>query len=128
VWSGDRDDEAEFGTGAGISVRLTPRLDPGSWQDETRQTFPLRIDVEVLIPGTDADDPINFQGAVEAALYQPGNRSASEAFQKSLTDLGALEGLIDFMPVNDPGARARKDGNWYAVGQLKIDVTRTLNP
>lgn len=128
TWDGSRDDEGDFGTGGGIQIRLTPRIGPGKWLDETSHEFPLYIDIEALIPGTDADDYMGLQMAIEIALYQPGNRPASEAWEHRLIDLGSVDGLISFVPLNDVDALARKDGNWGLRGTLSIDVRRLINP
>lgn len=128
VWDGSRDDEAEFGSGGGIQIRLTPRVGPGAWQDETGQQFPLLVDIEALINGTDADDFLALQMAIEIALYQPSDHDASLSWQVRLMGLGAVDGLISFVPLNDVDAAARKDGTWGLRGQLSIDVRRTFNP
>ena len=128
VWDGSKDDEAEFGTGGGIQIRLTPRIGPGSWADESGMEFPLLVDIEALIPGTNADDFMGLQMAIEIALYTPSDTDKARAFSTYLMSIGAMDGIVDFMPLNDADAQTRKDGVWGLRGQFKIDVRRTINP
>lgn len=127
VWDGKPGDEDAFGTSEGVAVRLTPDLGPMSWLDETEMTAELGVELEFLLEGTDADDPLDFQGVVERAIY-PAGQGETQTLANALQALGAVTGLVSFVPSNDPQKAARADGKWYGRGRLGIEVRRVLNP
>jgi hypothetical protein len=125
VWDGDSNSDDPLPSEQ-VCMRLTPRLGPMSWLDESEQECRLTVDFEFALPGFDADDPLDFQGAIERALYPVGG---AQDTANSLLALGASTGLVTFdQPASDPDRVSRRDGGWYARGAFSIDVRRTLNP
>jgi hypothetical protein len=79
----------------------------------------LFINVDMLIPGTDADDELNLWWAIELALY-PKTWEGAAANIATLQLAGANSGECFFsQPAFDP---TPSDRYWAATGQIKIDV------
>ena len=125
VWDGDSNSAQAFASSEGVAVRLEPKLGPMQWLDETEQICPLSVVLDYAIPGFDADDPLNFQGAVERALFPVGQVQATT---NALNALGAETGLISF----DQPSLVQNDTNdaglWEGRIIFSLNVRRTLNP
>lgn len=84
---------------------------------------PLFLNVDMLIPGTDADDELNLWWAIEHALY-PQSFAAQQANVAALQLAGANTGLCMFsQPAFDP---TPSDKFFAATGQIKIDIRLQL--
>ena len=125
VWDGDNNSSQAFASSEGVAVRIEPKLGPMTWLDETEQICPLSVELLYAIPGFDADDPLDFQGCVERALFPTG---AVQATANALNALGAETGLITF----DQPSLVQNDTNdaglWEGRIVFSLNVRRTLNP
>jgi len=111
-----------FGIEHAPAVRITPSNGPEDWRYPTSFVGPLYLNIEYLLIGADADDPLNFWWALELALY-PGGAGTLANIQ-ALQQAGANDGLVVFsQPGMDPGP----DGTfWNCIGQMRIDVRLDL--
>jgi hypothetical protein len=127
TWREKPGQNAPFGLDVELpAVRITPANGPDIWRYPDAFVGPLYLNFEMLIQGTEAEDPYNLWFAMCNAIY-PGS-SATPSTQTNITNLqtaGANSGLVEFSsPAFDPSP----DGNnWLAVGQMKIDVRLQLN-
>lgn len=122
-WSGRSHDSFEFTFSSSPSLRITPTCGPESFLFPTAMVGPLFLNVDMLIPGTDADDELNLWWAIEHALY-PQSFAAQQANVAALQLAGANTGLCMFsQPAFDP---TPSDKFFAATGQIKIDIRLQL--
>lgn len=123
TWDGSRDSNADLTTARGVALRIYPVSGPMTWFCESSQSGALAVALEAWIPGLDAEDLLNLQGALEAALYPDDGQS----FRRALVAAGAVTGLIEFVtPLAQPHAAAGGQGGFHPLGQFKVDVLRPL--
>jgi hypothetical protein len=104
-------------------LRITPATGPEIWTFPNAFTGWLYLNCDMLIPGTDADDEMNFWGAIEQAIY-PDDFNLQLANVRALQLAGASTGLAEFsQPAFDP---TPSDRFFAATGQIKIAVLRQL--
>jgi hypothetical protein len=128
VWDGSRASAGDLATAAGqagVALRLYPMAGSMSWFDAQAMRAPLVIVVESSIPGLDAEDMLNLQGAIEDALIPPGDEGS--AWQQQLVAAGALTGLFAFnQPLAQSPPTAGTAGGFRPMGTFSIDVMKTL--
>jgi len=131
VWDGSGDDNTDITAARGPALRLYPVPEPMTWFDESSQTGGLTVAVDAGIPGHDAEDVLNLQGAIESALYPPG--AAGDLWRAQLVAAGAVNGTFVFVhplaqaPVQPPPATAAGSlGALHPLGSFRIDVLRNL--
>ncbi len=121
-WNGSTHDAAEFSFSMCPAIRLTPSNGPEDWKFPDALVGWLMIKVEMLIPGTDADDELNLWWAIERAIY-PDGRTLDNVL--ALQQLGAYDGLVAFsQPAFDPQPA---DRFFAAVGEMRIQVLLQVN-
>lgn len=104
-------------------VRITPTTGPELWRFPNAFVGPLYLNVEYLLLGGDADDPFNFWGAIENAIYPGGEQTFLNV--QALQQAGAYSGLVEF---SSPGFDPEPDGTfWACTGQMKIDILNQHN-
>lgn len=127
VWGGPFDASGQT-LGLTPNVRLTPQLGGSDWYAPESHIVPLIISVEMLVDGTNADDPLNLWAAIEEAFYPPGDRDDINAWILSLTQSPyyAVTGQITFIA---PASIQQADENQFrCAGQMKLDLRRIINP
>jgi hypothetical protein len=123
AWEGRSHDNMEFTFSGCPSIRITPTCGPTAYTFPTAMSGLLFLNVDMLIPGTDADDQFNLWWAIERALY-PDVFAAQAANVAALQLAGAKTGLCEFsQPAFDP---TPSDRFFAATGQIKIDVLLQL--
>lgn len=111
-----------FGIDHAPAVRITPGNGPETWKFPNAFVGDLYLNVEYLLVGGDADDPLNFWWAIETALYPGG--AATNANVAALQAAGAYTGLPEF---SIPGYDESPSGEfWNCMGQIKIAVLNQL--
>jgi hypothetical protein len=122
-WAGKSHDNLEFTFSSAPGIRLTPTNGPELWKFPDAFVGDLFIKVEMLIPGTDADDQLNLWWAIERAIY-PDTFPLQQANVAALQQAGAYTGLTEFsQPAFD---EAPQDRFFAAIGQMKIQVVLQL--
>jgi hypothetical protein len=122
-WSGQSQDNMVFEFSNSPSLRITPHTSAEVWRFPNAFEGWLFLNVDMLIPGTDADDELNLWGAIEQAIY-PDDRELQLANVLALQQAGASTGLAEFsQPAFDP---TPSDRFFAATGQIKIAVLRQL--
>lgn len=122
-WSGQTQDGTEFVFSSSPSIRITPHTSAEVWRFPNAFEGWLYMNVDMLIPGTDADDELNLWGAIEQAIY-PDDFAKQLANVQALQQAGASTGLCEFsQPAFDP---TPSDRFFAATGQIKIAVLRQL--
>lgn len=127
-FSGNPNDPGPQSPLQGATIRLSPAPAPMGWTSVESMISPLYINIECCIQGVHADDILNLQEAIENALY-PADPAKQAVIQNTLTGLpfGCMTGLIEFsLPLWDRKEDAGRTGNWYPIGQLRIDIRRTV--
>jgi hypothetical protein len=123
-WAGASHDTIEFTFSSSVAIRITPTNWPETWKYPDAFKGWLFLNVDMLIPGTDADDELNLWQAIERALY-PEDFAARSAIVAALQQAGAYSGLCEFsQPAFDPTPQNRF---FAATGQIKIEVTLQLS-
>lgn len=110
------------------TIRLSPAPAPMGWTSVESMISPLYINIECLIAGVHADDILNLQEAIENAIY-PVDGTAQAKIQQTLQSppYECMTGLIEFtLPLWDRNADMGRTGNWYPIGQIRIDIRRTV--
>lgn len=111
-WRGDPNDGTEFSFSSSPAIRLTPYSGPADFKFPEAMMSMLYIKVEMLIPGTNADDQLNLWGAIEQALHTKPTRYFNDA--------GAWPGTPTFQqPAFDIDPTNQF---FYAVGGLQTQV------
>jgi hypothetical protein len=124
TWSGGQHDNTEFTYSSSPSIRITPTNGPEAWKFPDAFMGWLFLNVDMLIPGTDADDELNLWFAIERALY-PEDFNARAAIVASLQQAGAYSGLCEF---SQPAFDAAPQNRFFAAtGQIKIQITLQLS-
>lgn len=124
-WSGKPQDAEPFTVEHAPALRFTPTSGPEEWQFPAGMVGTLYINVEMLIRGTDVDDPINLWFALEKAIY-PTNNAVQLVNIAALQQAGANTGYALFsQPASDPSPA---DGFFACTGQIKIDVRLDFTP
>jgi hypothetical protein len=122
TWSGDPQDEREFGFEIAPAMRWTPTNGPDKFVTPEMQAGALFIRVEILIPGTNSDDYQNFWWMVSRCFYPGG--PINSALALLLQNAGAHSGLV-FFP--QPAFDQQPDGVWLAsAGMLHIDIRNDI--
>ena len=127
-FSGNPSDPAPQSPLQAPTIRLSPAPAPLSWTSVESMISPLYINIECLIAGVNADDILNLQEAIENAFY-PTDATRQALLQNTL--VGApyycMTGLVEFtLPLWDRTESPGKSGNWYPIGQIRIDIRRTV--
>jgi hypothetical protein len=123
AWTGASHDNMVFEFSGSPSIRITPSNGPETWKFPSAFTGWLFLNVDILIPGTDADDQLNLWDAIERALY-PDVFATQQANVLALQQAGAYTGMCEFsMPAFDPSPT---DRFFAATGQIKIEILRSL--
>lgn len=129
VFSGNPNDASPLPVTAFPVIRLFPAPGPMRWITVESMESPLYINIECSVPGLHADDVLNLQEAIENALYpsDPAVQSKREQILQQPPN-GCLTGRIEFMmPLWDQNGQDRgKSGNWFPIGQIRIDIRRIL--
>jgi hypothetical protein len=124
AWAGASHDNAEFTFSSSVSIRITPTNGPESWKFPDAFTGWLFLNVDMLIPGTDADDELNLWWSIERAIY-PEDFAARSAIVAALQQAGAYSGLCEF---SQPAFDATPQNRFFAAtGQIKIQVSLQLS-
>jgi len=123
TWTGKPDDAKEFTFSIAPAMRWTPTNGPDTFATPSMMKGPLYIGCEILLPGTNVSDLLNFWFMLVRFFYpdQPGNNTVALGLQNA----GAYTGLVLLpQPAFDPSP----DGVWLAgFGQLQIDVRSDIN-
>jgi hypothetical protein len=126
-FSGNPNDAAALAPAQAPAIRIAPAPGPMTWATPDSMRAPLYINIECCVAGLVADDVLNLQDAIERAIY-PADPVKRLAQINTLQALGASDGLVEFaMPIWDRAADLGRSGHWFPVGQMRIDVRRTLN-
>lgn len=124
AWEGEPNSARELTQANSPGIRLTPSCGPDVWGSPEAFRGWLFVDVDLLLPGMDVGDMLDFWWAIERALY-PADHVAAHAFQRDLRQLGALTGQVEFsQPAADEGPG---DQTLQAKGQLKVEIRSCLN-
>jgi hypothetical protein len=119
AWSGKGQDNMVFEYSNCPAIRITPANGPEQFQFPSAMVGALYLNVNMIIPGSDADDQLNLWWAIELALY-PKSWAGAAANIATLQKAGANSGECFFsQPAFDP---VPTDRFWAATGQIKIDV------
>jgi hypothetical protein len=120
-FEGTRDATESIGDEPGPAIIFLASMGPLAWNTEREMVGALIVDYQVKVPGTDDEDVLNLQEAIEAALYPDG-----DDFRQSLIDAGAQTGQPEFTrPMALPQSAAGRAGMFVPTGQF---VVRTLRP
>ncbi|MGE5755753.1 MAG: hypothetical protein ACM35G_08565 [Planctomycetaceae bacterium] len=126
-FSGDPNDAARPAPLQAPAIRIYPAPGPMAWATPDSMLAPLYINIECCVAGLVADDVLNLQDAIERAIY-PADPVRRRAQVGALQALGAIDGLVEFaLPLWDRAADMGRSGHWFPVGQMRIDVRRTLD-
>lgn len=121
---GSRESVADLASYQGPVVKVAPSLGRAAWFTEASQAAALNINIRAGLPVLDVEDVGNLQHALEATL----NTIADVAFQQSLVDAGAVDGLILFRQPLAPSAPGSdpQNGLFTLAGQFAVEVERRL--
>jgi hypothetical protein len=123
AWSGGSHETVEFTYSSAPAIRITPTNGPDLWKFPSAQVGLLFLNVDLLIPGTDADDQLNLWWALEKAIY-PSSFPAQAAIAAQLQAAGSYDGLVEF---SQPAFDATPQERFFAAtGQMKIKVLNSL--
>lgn len=110
------------------TIRLSPAPTALAWTSVESMISPLYINIECLVQGVHADDVLNLQEAIENAFY-PADPTRQALLQNTLVGppYYCMTGLIEFtLPLWDRNQDVGRGGNWYPIGQMRIDIRRTV--
>lgn len=107
-------------------VKLTPIPGAQNWYTPDSNIGILQVRVEYDLLSYDADDFMNFWGAIERALY-PVDRDAELTIERAFVAAGAATGQWRFsQPAVDTNPMGDGDHTWHCVGLMEIDVERII--
>lgn len=121
-WAGDPQDNVVFEFSNCPAIRITPTTGPDTFCFPTAMKGWLVLDVDMLIPGNDADDQLNLWWTIAQALY-PDVFATQQAVIATLQAAGAYTGLCEFSSAFDPSP---SDRFFAARGQIRIEVLSPL--
>jgi|GEM_PF-4759036 hypothetical protein len=125
VWDG----EPPSTTPAFPLLELEPLLGPLDWYSPADQAGDLIVRYSFTVKSYDAEDYMNFFGAIVNALYPRNETERCNAIQASLRQCGAQTGQWTFaMPLTDPDPQARADGIYTCQGQMRLNMVHNINP
>jgi hypothetical protein len=125
TWSGSSHDTMVPSYSGSPFVRLTPTNGPETFWSPNSMRGDLLIRVEMLVPGTNVDDPQNLWYAIEKAIY-PNVSGSAASNVVALQAAGALTGYAEFtQPAFDFEPQERM---FACVGQIKITVRLDFIP
>lgn len=123
TWAGRSHDNMEFSYSSAPGLRLTPLGSLETWKFPEARVGDLVIRVDMVLPGTDADDEMNLWWAIQRAIY-PDVYATQLANIQALQAAGANTGYVEFsQPAFDPEPQ---DRFFVATGQMKIEVRLQL--
>jgi len=117
--------------GGKVNMRLTPRMNTFAPWTPDSMTGWLAIKIEATIPGTNVDDYLNLQDAIENAIYKPNHKDSialQVRFQQIMApNSGATTGqIVFFAPVYDDTLPERTDNNFYVLGEMRIEIRKLM--
>jgi hypothetical protein len=122
-WEGKPTDAQELTVGMGPVIRITPTGGPQVWHCPTSMVGDMLLNLEILVPGYNADDLLNLWKAIGAAFYSPTGTTFA-ALQATLRAAGAYPPSPQFTA---PAFDAKPESNFlYSLSQIKITVQTQL--
>jgi hypothetical protein len=76
-WRGDPEDILDPTFATCPYLRISPAPGTSRWETEQQHRMPINISIQAAVAGSDADQLMNFWGAIRGALYP--NNSISQA-------------------------------------------------
>ena len=109
-------------------VKLTPQLGPGAWYSPDAQFGDLNIAVELGLSTYHAGECLDFQDAIERAIYPYNDRSKQLGFEQQMRNVGCETGQITF---TQPASIQQIDGAaglMVCLGVMSVKIIRAFNP
>lgn len=110
------------------ALQVELQLGPVAWYSPDSQFGSLQIRYTAYLDATgpDALDALDFQEAIERAIYPFSDRSKQLKFEQAMRDLKCETGQITFgQPASPVGEQG---GIVQCVGVMQVNVIRPLNP
>ena len=110
------------------ALKLTPQLGPGAWYSPDAQAGDLNIAVELGVNTYHAGDCLDFQDAIERAVYPFNDRSKQLGFEQQMRNVGCETGQITF---TQPASIQQIDnaaGLMVCLGVMSVRIIRAFNP
>lgn len=123
-FDGGDDDNSDLENIQGAVMRLYPTTGPQTWFSPDALEVTLTVAVEAHLPGTDPEDVLLLQDAIEDALYP----ADGGAFRQSLVTAGAVTGQPTFTgPLTQPLSTAGTNRSFMPLGAFAVQIERPLN-
>jgi hypothetical protein len=121
-WEGKPTDARDL-VGEASVIRITPTGGPQVWLSPASMVGPLLLNLEILVPGYNADDLMNLWKAIGAAFYAP-TQTTFAAIQATLRAAGAYPPSPEFTA---PAFDAKPESNFlFSLSQIRITVQTQL--
>lgn len=114
LWSGDPKDKEEPSTGQLPWIRITPHSGPMGFATNMNHRADFLLDVEIAMEGTNSTKIMDFQEAIERAVY-PADPADADRVARLLKDAGIV--VVEFL---EASWDVKNSGGYVLQGKGKI--------